>query len=45
MLALHERLFRIHAHFVIGAQPRWSAPIDAVDVEFLIANGRVVIVR
>ncbi|WP_157070388.1 PEP/pyruvate-binding domain-containing protein [Sandaracinus amylolyticus] len=43
--ALHERLARIHAHFVGGERPRWAAPVNAVDVEFLLAGGRIVIVQ
>ncbi|WP_236517399.1 PEP/pyruvate-binding domain-containing protein [Sandaracinus amylolyticus] len=43
--ALHERLARIHAHFVGGERPRWPQPVNAVDVEFLLAGGRIVIVQ
>lgn len=43
LVALHAPLARIHAHFV--DQHRWAEPVNAVDVEFLLASGRIVIVQ
>jgi rifampicin phosphotransferase len=46
LLDLHAALARIHRHFLPEqGTPRWPEPVNAVDVEFLLAEGRIVVVQ
>ena len=47
LLELSSAFDRLHLHFVgdENRPRRWPEPVNAVDIEFLIANGHVVIVQ